>query len=513
MSFELDLSAVLGQRAQSLGEQTFLRLADGELSWRETDERAARLASVFHAMGYGTDSVVMAMGDNSCAQVLTWFACQKLGAVFAPINPQLSGEPLERILAHTGASIIVAGENHLQVVMTAMAGHDHLRHIIAESRLNQLIDDHPPWRRGAIPLDPDGRAKLMYTSGTTGDPKGVVWTRRCESIWAAAYATELLDVEQGEGIFTCLPLAHVTAQGTVLAAMQRGAVLTLANGFSPYSFWDQIRDANARRFTFVGTILAALAKVKPKATDRDHPVDRIVGAGAPIGQWRAIEDRFGVDIMETYGQTETAGCYTMPASLPQAPGSIGRPTARFEVRVDDPAGSELLLRPLSGGAIFDGYLQEDGSLESPYDDEGWYHTGDIVTERPDGDLGFVARERESIRRHGEIIASTPIEEAAMSHIAIREAAAVAVPSEDGTDEDIKLCVVIDHEDPPDLAELHNFLRDKLPRFMVPRYIERFASFPTTASTRIQKYKLGQNTDNAWDARHRRDHTTPAHRSK
>lgn len=500
----VDLSSLLTTQAGRLGNRTCVRTAHDTVSWRELDDLTAHMAAGLVELGLGERSLVMSIGGNDIPQLLTWFACQRIGAVYGPLNPLLSGAPLSRILAHVQPAAVVTGPNHGGVMAEAIAGLDDPPLVLDSDRVERMLSG-PTSVLSRPDLDSDGWAKVMFTSGTTGEPKAAVWSRRCEAIWAAAYASELLDVQEGEGIYTCLPLAHVTCQGTVMSALQRGAVLTLAERFEPFSYWDQIREAQARRFTFVGTILATLAKLKPRANDRDHPVDHIVGAGAPIAQWRAIEERFGVTIIETYGQTETAGCYTKPTSLPQRPGSIGRPTSRFEVRLRASSAGregELLIRPHSSGAIFEGYLRADGSVETPYDEDGWYHTGDLARTGSDGDLEFVVRERESIRRRGEIIASVPIEEAAVDHPDVTEAAAIAVPADDGVDEEIKLIVVPAAGCAIEPRAVHAHLRAVLPRFMVPRYIAVADALPKTASTRVQKFRLDRSVDGCFDARRR-----------
>lgn len=517
MSSILNLADVLGAKAEELGSQVFLRSGDllsspAEISYAEMDELVGQVAlAAGGGLATGGRSQrraprIMTIGGDAIDQAAVWLACQRLGAVWAPLNSLLSGAALDQVLAMAQPDLIVSPRD-LSIAT------EHPEPV----RFSQLVQDgsggglsnpeHMP--------QPDDQAKLMFTSGTTGDPKGVVWSRRCEAMWAESYANELLDVSTGSSLFTCLPLAHVTAQGTVMAALLRGATLAVAPEFLPFVFWDQIRAVQATRFTYVGTILATLARRRPLASDRQHPVDRIVGAGAPVAQWRQIEERFGVTIVETWGQTESAGCYSRPDSLPQRPGSVGVVPDRFEVAFDrddepiaDPAVvGELLIRPTEGGAIFDGYLLADGSIESPYDDEGWYHTGDRMKLADDGHLEFVVRQRESIRRRGEIIAATPIEDAALQHAAISEAAVIAVRSDDGVDEEIKLCAVADGP-PPEPAELHRFLRDRLPRFMVPRYIQFLDGLPKTGSTRIQKFKLDAGTTSAWDARHRRRRQEP-----
>lgn len=495
-SARLDLSRELHRQAQRLGSKPFLQLPEGSLSWSDVDDLVGRVASGLVERGHGPGAVLMTAGGSASTQLAVWFAAQRIGAIWAPLNPLLSGRPLTQIVSQARPDLVVVDSGSPAEVtsspLTLIDIHDLLGHDVLG----------PP----AQEPDPARRAKLMFTSGTTGEPKGVVWSRRCEAVWAEAYGRELLDVDEGAGLFTCLPLSHVTGQGTVMAALQRGAVLTLADGFSPFRFWDQVGTSGAERITFVGTILSTLLKRRPGPEDRAHNLDRIVGAGAPIARWREIEDRFGVEIMETWGQTESAGCYTRPERLPQRPGSIGTPTDRFEIRLDDSVGGEMLIRPTDRGAIFDGYLRADRTLESPYDEDGWYHTGDVVRLADDGELEFVVRHRESIRRRGEIIASVPIEEAALAHPGVAEAAAVGVQAADGADQEIKLSfIALETPKPVEPAELHRFLRDRLPSFMVPRYLEAVTALPKTPSTRIQKFKLNATVDGAWDARRRRAH--------
>ncbi len=242
---------------------------------------------------------------------------------------------------------------------------------------------------------------------------------------------------------------------------------------------------------------------------------RIVGAAAPTDRWRAVEDRFGLQIMETWGQTETAACWSWPAhGLPQTPGTVGVPSARWEAQIVDPDGKvlgpgqpgEMLMRPRSQHVMFEGYLGRDGPsapTREEWDEDGWYRTGDLLQWTEDGELTFIGRHRDAIRRAGEMITPSFIEEAALAHPGIVEAAAVGVPAGDGVEEEVLLCIVPDQDVELDLDEVLAFLVGVLPRYLVPRWLRVHAELPKTPTTRIRKFELrALGTEGGWDTKGR-----------
>ncbi|MDQ4132597.1 MAG: AMP-binding protein, partial [Actinomycetota bacterium] len=309
------------------------------------------------------------------------------------------------------------------------------------------------------------------------------------------------------------PLFHVTAQGTTLGTLARGGRITIDAEFDAFGFWGRVQRAEARVFTFVGTILAVLARLPERADDAENPVRRIVGAAAPADRWRDIERRFDLMVVETWGQTETASCWTAPAALPQRPGTVGRANWRFHAKVAGPDGEEvprgelgeMWMRPRRPRLMFDGYLADDGTISrDSWTPDGWYRTGDLMRQHPDGDFSFVGRLRDAIRRRGEMIPAGEVEAVALACPGVREAAAVGVPADDGVEEEIKLCAVAEAGSQVTAPLLHAFLRDHLPAFMVPRYVDLRDELPTTPTTRIRKQALREEgTGQAWDARRRR----------
>ncbi len=510
------LRQLLERQAARLGPRPFLTLPDGALSFSELDELANRMAWVLASLGVGPGDVVMALCGNSRTMVGTWFGCAKLNSVYMPLNSLLSGEPLRSVMGLARAALMVCDP---ELYPSLAASRAVLPPVLLGGRsLDALVEGASSSPPPPMDADPGAPAKLMCTSGTTGTPKGVVWSRACEATWAAAYGDELLPIGEGEGLYSCLPLFHITCQGTLLAALRRGGRMTVDSRFDPFGFWGRVRRSEAVGFTFVGTLLSVLAKRPRQADDADNQVRWILGSAAPVGTWAELEERFGVSIIETWGQTETASCWTAPETLPQQPGTVGRPSERFEARIV--GTGELQIRPLRPHVMFDGYLggsdPESGRLVLSRDgwtEDGFYRTGDLMVRHPDGDLSFGGRLRESIRRRGEIIPASLIESAALEHDAVIEAAAVGVPDDDGVEQEVMLCVVVRRGGGPELspAELHAFLRLRLPKFMVPRYVDLRSELPKTPTTRVRKTALSEEgASTAWDSRHPNRLTTGDH---
>ncbi len=515
------LGEILQSQAASLAARPFLVLPDARLSFADADELADRAASVLAEMGCRRGDIVMARCDNGWALVATWFACAKLGAVFMPVNALLTGDPLRNVMGSAGARVAVCdaallpsldGVRHQLPALTTVLVAGRASATTRDPSFDRLVEAasaSPPPPPGD---DPGAPAKLMYTSGTTGTPKGVLWSRHCEATWARAYVG-LLGIEEGEGTYCCLPLSHVTCQGTVLGTLLAGGRATVDAGFDAFRFWPRVRRADAAVFTFVGTILSALAKRRERPDDADNPVRRIVVAAAPVELWPDIERRFDVEIVETWGQTETASCWTSPGTLPQRPGTVGRANERWEARVVGPDGEEVApgvvgemwMRPRQAHVMFEGYVGPEGVTDEAWTADGWFRTGDLLVRDEQGDFAFRGRLREAIRRRGEMIAAGEIEVAALSHPDVLEAAAVGVPADTWGEEEIKLCVVLAPEATLSPRSLLGHLAGRLPRFMVPRYLDVRAELPKTPSTRIQKYRLSaEGTAGAWDARSRPD---------
>ncbi len=472
-------------------------------TWTFDEVRDAVIAFANGCAQYGTaeGDIIACQLENRIEFIIAWFAAEYLGAVFLPIHPMLPKNVIRELLAPLPLRILVqehAAVPHEMFPFSSSPPHvferfDVLR-IEGQGRTGSELHLQRP-----VDPSPDMPSKILFTSGTTGAPKAVVWSRRCEWTWVNAYGNELLPLSPGECVYTCLPLTHVTCQGTVGAALTRGAHAVIDRSFLPFQFWNRVQEVKARMCTCVGTILETLYRRPVLRGEGETPLERIVTAGTPASIWHDFEERFQCTIIETWGQTETASCWFMPRELPMQPGTIGEPVeSRFAVRIVRDDGTEaaegeageLLLQPTEPQIMADRYIgdQETGQ----WNRGGWYSTGDLVKKDASG-FHFITRTREAIRRHGEMIAPRIIEDAVLEHPNVAAAAAVGVPDHRfANDEAIKLCIIPKSQALWDDSAVTAFLRQRLDRRLLPTWISVYDTFPLTPSTRIRRVELAHD---------------------
>lgn len=319
---------------------------------------------------------------------------------------------------------------------------------------------------------------------------------RAAQLWHGLdYLRDFIQLGPGETGYTPLPLFHVSAQGFTLGCLLGGASIVVGTRFQPFSFWETVRRHHAKAFNYVGAMIPLLYHRRPRSDDLDNPVERAVGSATAPELHESFERRFGVRLIETYGQTETAGLWLMQPETGRRIGSIGTPRRWLEATVlredgtwagPDESG-EIALRPVHPLLMSTGYFRDQAATDRAFRD-GWYWSGDAGSRDETGVFRFRGRLKDFIRRRGENISAFEIEREALTHPAIREAAASGVASALG-EEEVKLSVLV-HEGaqltPP---EIDRHLHARLAPFMRPRYIEVRSEFPRTPTQRVQKFKL------------------------
>jgi crotonobetaine/carnitine-CoA ligase len=414
------------------------------------------------------------------------------------------------VIDHAEAAVLLADDNLLPRIAQIRSGLPRLRAVVARD----ATADGPSWRElmAASPdtprtvVAPPAVHAILYTSGTTGPPKGVMLSHLAYLNSARAFAAQFVAATADDTLYTCLPLFHINAQAhSVLPAIALNATVAIGERFSASGFWEEIRHHRATIFNSLAAMLPILCKQPPSPRDRDHPARLTACAATPRDVWLEFERRFGVRVVEGYGLTETAGfCASNPPTAARL-GSFGRPMDFVEAGIVDAADrplppgqrGEIVLRSWRPHAFMEGYFKM-AEQTAEVTRGGWFHTGDLGFADADGFLFFVDRIKQSIRRRGENVSSWEVEKIVNAHPLVLESAAVGVPADLG-EEEVKICLVPRPGEAIDPVEIVKWCEQRMAYFMVPRYVEVRDALPKTATERVEKYKLKQEgVGRAWD---------------
>ena len=495
------LGTLLRACAEDSGSEAFLVGAERR-TFGQAHLESLRLATALAELGVGAGDLVATLMGNRVELLLTWFATAQLGAVEVPVNPAFRGASLEYLLNHCGARVVVVDEERAEVLARLGGRLEAVETVVVaggEVELpwrtlgyRELVEQAEPVERPDV--DPSALMAVMYTSGTTGHPKGVMESHRCAMHWGVNYAT-YMDVGAGDTNYLFPPLFHAMSQflGVVPALLTRSRI-AVGTGFSASRFWDDCRRDEVTLFNFTGGVLSFLSKQPPCEDDADNPVRRALGVPIPDDLYPGFEERFGLTLLPPFGTSEcSVVCYSRPGEVRR--GSSGRPIPEYEVRVVDdlgasvPAGvvGEIVTRPKHADSMMRGYFKQPEVTVGAFRDL-WYHTGDLGRLDADGYLYFVDRKKDAIRRRGENISSFEIERVVDRLPDVLESAAVGVPSEHG-EEEVKLAVVLQPGAALTADALWTYCDEELPAFMVPRYLEFRDALPQTDTQRVRKFAI------------------------
>jgi long-chain acyl-CoA synthetase len=485
------LPELLRARAARLGDAPLLHFGDQVISYAELDARTDAVAAGLHELGVRAGDVVSVFLGN-CPEFLdAWWAINKLGAVFGPVNTAFTAPEAAYVVGHSQAVAAICDEHTAALLEGQRDKLPALRDII------RLEGSDPSLaglrQRGGTPPDAklsgDELAAILYTSGTTGQPKGAMLSHR-NYLTDTTMAAELLPIRGGDRLGLILPLFHANAQvATTTSPIMAGAEIVMWERFSATEFWQTVERHQAITFSCVPTILAALLYA-PGADEADVSSLRYVICGAaPLSRdlFDRFEAKFGVRILEGYGLTEGTCVSTInPYYGPRKVGSIGLPLRGQEVVIDAEPGEpgELLVR---GPNVMQGYYRNAEATAETLRD-GWLHTGDVGYRDTDGFVFLVDRMKDMIIRGGENIYPREIEEVLESHDAVREVAVIGVPDEVRGEEVHAVLATVDGSE-LDAEEITAFCRERLARYKVPRSFEFRSELPKTSTGKIHKPAL------------------------
>jgi crotonobetaine/carnitine-CoA ligase len=492
--------ALFARMATQYPERPFARIGARMLTFGELEHRSAVLADWLGANGARAGDRVALMLRNGETLLAMMFAVARADVVWVPVNTRALGDGLAYILTHAAPRIVVAEPDLLPAI--GACGAELRSALVVES--GALPRDGQPtgWRRGVGTASADATLAIMYTSGTTGRPKGVLVSHRMLRL-AGEAAALVAGAREGDVFYLWEPLFHIGGAQMVVLPLIRNVTLVVAERFRASRLLADLQACGATHLHFLGGILQILLTLPAGPLDRAHGVRIAWGGGCPREAWEPFQVRFAMQIRECYGMTECSSFTT--ANLDGTIGSIGKPVPWFDVAIVDAEGNpvptgkpgEMVVHARLPGALTRGYFN-DPRATAMASCGGDFHTGDLASRDAAGNLYFHGRMGDSVRVRGENVAAAEVEEVARKHPAVADCAMIGVAADVGEGE-IKLLVTVKPGARLAPPELSAWLAPRLARHQRPRYIAIVDAFARTPSQRIIKHTLSTRTDDAWDA--------------
>ncbi len=522
-----DLIEVRAEEKPDLDVLTFehLSLGDGVAgdevrSYAELHANAHRIAGALAAKGIGPGDRFAVMMRNHPESVEAIVAASISGGIYVPIDPRTRGEKLAFMLRDAGCAGLICADYCLEEINAVRAGLPELDWVYAVESGEQstALDDfvgveslsevlsRPEQTLDPRAETPEAPLQIMYTSGTTGDPKGIVGNnfRFC----AAGMLGLLFPYVDGDRPYTGLSLTHGNAQSvTLVPSLSMGLRAVFSRRFTKSKLWDVCSHYGCTAFSLVGGMATAIYSEPGRANDADNPVRLVVSGGMPPAIWDPFEKRFGVSIFEFYGAMDGGGMAYKPVG--QGPvGSFGRPMPGIEMKVLDESGQEcaagvigeICTRPEGGGEPEVEY-HGDPEASKKKVRGGWNHSGDMGHSDADGWLFFDYRVGGGIRHNGDFVNPSFVERAIAEHPEVSDVFVYGVPATSGApgEKDVvaALVAVPGASDVAALAaSVFSVCREKLEANFVPGYLQIVDEIPKTASEKPQERFLLERFDPA-----------------
>jgi crotonobetaine/carnitine-CoA ligase len=480
---------------------------DAVRSYGDLWRNGQALARGLRRRGIGPGAVIATLMANHAEFVELMVAATLLQAVLVPIDPRTRGDKLAFMVGNSQARAVIAADYalaHLEDLANSTLSIEWLAGLATDegparalwspriedfASMTMADGDEMPVPKG----NGEDAMQIMHTSGTTGDPKGIVLTHRrfCDTSRRALAA---FGYRATDRLYSGLSLTHANAQLVTLGPALVGGVPTVfSRRFTKTRLWPLTRQYGCTSFTLLGGMTTALYAQPPAPDDADNPVRFVVSAGMPAAIWKNFERRFAVDVLEFYGSAE-GGLAVKPVGMGPV-GSVGKIAPGFIHRIVDDTGAdvprgsrgELLLRPADGSAFKVEYVgnQPASALKG---EGGWLHMGDVLRENDEGWLFFEYRKGGGIRRNGDFISAAYVEKAIAESGLVQDVYVYGVPAASGApgDKDVVAAVVPDGSRPFDPQALFRRCRELLEPNSVPTLVQIVAQIPKTASEKPQE---------------------------
>jgi crotonobetaine/carnitine-CoA ligase len=507
------LPQVLKEAAKRNPDKVWARSPSGDLAFGEAHRRSDQLARGLFNLGVGAADRILVLLPDSIDYLVTWCALSKIGALEVPINTAYKGQILVHLINDSQASTLICHASLLSKIEDCASELDHLKTIILVSSdegiqaseqaianldfcafENLFQSDETAQTYSARDHD---AMSIIYTSGTTGPSKGVVVTQKHAHLYASIVG-QSVELSEGDIYYTAgLPFFHVAGKwGIAYGCLIVGATLCLPEKFSVSTFWDDVRRHGATTAFLLGAVASLIHRQPTSKHDSSTTLDRLLMVPL-IPDLEDFAKRFDLRVSTAYGSTESGAPVIHPLGRSMADRRImGRVLSEHYavsiLNTDDeevPAGEigEIAIRPKQPWITMQGYWNRaDLTIESWRN--LWFHTGDAGFQDEAGNFYFVDRMKDCIRRRGENVSSAEVEAVLMQHPSVIECAVVGVPSE-LTEEDIMAAVVMRPGFDFIPSDIHSYMREELPRFMVPRYLESVSEIPKTETGKLKPQGL------------------------
>lgn len=518
------LYKMLERRANETPDKELFRTVEGEIfSLGAVNNNANQLANGLWSIGVRPKDTVCWMLPTSPESISYWFALSKCGAIEICINEAYRGEILQYVINDSEAKTLIIHSNYYSRIAEIASGLTNLKRVVIVgdedvekgklvkpldfdiySHYN-LIDNRfleSPYQEQTPSFNEI--STIIYTSGTTGQSKGVMISHHMLFFYGLTYV-ESIGLKKEDIVYHFLPFFHVSGRQLVGGALISGSRFVLRERFSVTNFWKDIRKNNCTQVVAVGGTPSLILAEEESSDDWDNPLEVVWAVPALPNIYSKFEERFNTRVTVPFGGTEMT--YITKPDLREGAasrGSSGCANDYFELRIVDDNDNilapsevgEIVVRPKISEIILKGYWNKPESTVNSLRN-AWYHTGDLGYLDEDGYLFFTDRKKDSIRRRGENISSVEVENIISKHEEVVHCAAVPVASEFGEDE-VKICLTLRSQKTMDHIEFLKWCFDRMPYFMVPRFIDILDAMPLTALGKIEKYKLGKIGTETWD---------------
>ncbi|GAB3435323.1 long-chain fatty acid--CoA ligase [Actinophytocola sediminis] len=475
-------------------EQVAVRDDGRESNYRELHERSTRFAHALSGLGLGSGDRVAYLGPNHGTFLEALFGTAKLGAIFVPLNARLTPTELAYILGDSGTSVLVHAPSHDRHAAELSTLID-LPHVLDLDTYARLVDTAPSTPVDE-PVDRDDIAMIMYTSGTTGHPKGAALSH-ANIHWNSFNVLIDVDLAGDEVTLVNAPMFHVAALNqTVLPTLLKGGTVVLMAAFDPAATLRLVAEHRVTYLFGVPAMFQAIADSDGWASADLSSVRTLICGGSPVPQHViSTYQRRGLTFLQGYGLTESApsGLFLRARESRDKAGSAGTPCFFTDVRLVDQAGEPVAAGEpgevvLHGPNVMSGYWNRPDETAGVLSADGWLRTGDVAVSDEDGYLYIRDRIKDVIISGGENIYPAEVEDALLAHPAVAECAVIGVPDQKWGE--VGRAVVVPRAGfSPEPAELLDHLAGRIARYKIPKSVTFTDTLPRTASGKVQKAKV------------------------